>query len=244
MRTKVFIAALCFNSFCFAQTQVDSTAIKNQALIEQLKNRINTIDNIGNGTNSYQKQIDELKVEMARQNDSIIKLLTIINDLKRYATNSKTSQSSTPSLTIDSEKDVVNRSNKLTDRQYNNLKDSEAFYQEYIKNCNCAAIFYKPYQVELNFETIVALEELIKQFETNAHQKITILGHADRSGDEAKNVMLSKQRAESLKKYLIIASSKIKSEDVIIEWYGSSRPIQSLPQSKKQFNRRTEITLK
>ena len=82
MRNNILILAICFSTFCIAQTPTDSTAIKNQLLIEQLKNRINTIDNIGNGTNAFQKQIDEMKVEMRRQNDSIVKLLNIINELK------------------------------------------------------------------------------------------------------------------------------------------------------------------
>ena len=60
MRTNFLLLSICFSAFCIAQTPADSTAIKNQLLIEQLKNRINTIDNIGNGTNAFQKQIDEI----------------------------------------------------------------------------------------------------------------------------------------------------------------------------------------
>jgi len=42
---------------------------------------------------------------------------------------------------------------------------------------------------------------------------------------------------------LIIASDKIKKEDVVIEWVGSSKPVPNLPDSKKDLNRRTEISI-
>ena len=58
-----------------------------------------------------------------------------------------------------------------------------------------------------------------------------IVGHADKSGNEQTNITLSKQRAEKLKSYLIIASDKIKKEDISIEWHGSSQPIKNLPEN-------------
>jgi hypothetical protein len=243
MATKIFVLALCVLSFCNILAQSDSTAIKNQLLIDQLKNRINTIDNIGNGTNAFQKQIDELKVEMARQNDSIVKLLNIINELKKYASSNTSKQSAKTPLTINSDNEFVSSSKSLNDNDYNELNKSNAAFQDYITTCNCSPLLYKPYQVELNFKTINSLNEIIKNYESNSRNKIVIVGHADKSGSEQANIALSKQRAEKLKSYLIIASDKIKKEDISIEWYGSSKPIKNLPDSKKELNRRTEIII-
>jgi outer membrane protein OmpA-like peptidoglycan-associated protein len=245
MRTNFFIIAIFFAMVGVAQTPADSTAIKNQQMIEQLKNRINTIDNIGNGTNAFQKQIDELKVEMARQNDSIVKLLNIINELKKYAATSSLNNQNTKTYISRGKNDNENivSSKSLNDNDYNELNKSEAVYQEYIANCNCLPILYKPYQVELNFKTINSLNEVIKNYESNSKHKIVIVGHADKSGSEQTNMSLSKQRAEKLKSYLIIASDKIKKDDISIEWYGSSKPIKNLPENKKELNRRTEIIL-
>lgn len=275
MRTKFFIAAICCTTVTIAQTSSDSTTIKNQQLIEQLKNRINTIDNIGNGTNAFQKQIDEMKIEMARQNDSIVKLLNIINGLKQYAATNNignnSSQNEKTSLTLNSEnenstqRNKTNKENKkgkqrssltvssnnegfvssksLNDNDYNELSKSDDSYQNYISSCNCIPLLYKPYQVELNFKTITQLDEVIKNYESNSNKKVTIIGHADKTGDESINISLSKQRAENLKNYLIIASDKIKKDNIIIEWKGSSMPIQNLSENKQELNRRTEITL-
>lgn len=244
MRTRLLTSAICFSVFCFAQTPIDSTAIKNQELIEQLKNRINTIDNIGNGTNAYQKQIDELKIEVRRQNDSITKLLNIINELKKYAaTNNSTNPSSKSVLSVGSNNEGVISSKTLNDNDYNEMSKADGVFQEYMASCNCSPILYKPYQVELNFKTISSLNEIIKNYESNSKHKIVIIGHADKSGSEQTNISLSKQRAEKLKSYLIIASDKIKKEDISIEWHGSSQPIKNLPDNKKELNRRTEILL-
>ncbi len=243
MKNNFLILAICFSTFCIAQTPSDSTAIKNQLLIEQLKNRINTIDNIGNGTNLLQKQIDELKIEMVRQNDSIVKLLNIINELKKYAATNAGNQSPKPSLSISSDNESFSSSKLMNDNDYNELNKTQGAFQDYMASCNCYPLLYKPYQVELNFNTINSLNEVIKSYESNSKKKIVIVGHADKSGSEQTNITLSKQRAEKLKSYLIIASDKIKKEDISIEWHGSSKPIKNLPENKKELNRRTEIIL-
>jgi flagellar motor protein MotB len=247
MKTSFFIIATCFVSFSFAQAPVDSTAIKNQLLIEQLKNRINTIDNIGNGTNAFQKQIDELKIEMARQNDSIVKLLNIINELKSYAaanvSNASNQNSKTSFALGKNNSESFSNTKKLNDNDYNEVNKADGTFQDYMASCNCSPLFYKPYQVELNFKTINSLNEIIKNYELNSKHKIVIVGHADKSGNEQTNINLSKQRAEKLKSYLIIASDKIKKEDISIEWHGSSKPIENLPENKKELNRRTEILI-
>ena len=242
MKTSLFIISLTISSFCLAQNSTDSTAIKNKQMIEALKNRINAIDNIGNGENTFQKQIDELKTELARQNDSITKLLGIISDLKRYANEKNSSKSLKPSVILN-QKDQRLSAKSLSDNDYNIYKKSDAAFQDYLATCNCAPLFYKPYQVDLNYKTIVDLNDVIKKFESQQTNKIIIVGHADKSGNEEKNIVLSKLRAENLKNYLIIASEKIKKEDIIIEWHGSSKPIPNLQEDKKELNRRTEIII-
>ncbi|MES2565901.1 MAG: OmpA family protein [Bacteroidota bacterium] len=242
MKTRLFLIALILPVICSSQTSIDSTMIKNKLMIEGLKNRINTIDNIGNENNTYQKQIDELKVELSRQNDSIFKLLSIINELKNYSVANPSLSRKT--LSLNAKEELLTDTKSLKDNDYNTLKKAENVTQDYILSCNCSPLFYKPYQIELNFKTITDLNEIIKNYESNPTKKIVILGHADKSGNEAKNINLSKQRAENLKSYLIIASDKIKKEDIIVEWHGSSKPIPNLSKNKNELNRRTEILIK
>ncbi len=243
--TLSYILFIAVNNY--AQTN-DSLALKNKELIDQLKNRITTIDNIGNGNNSYQKQIDELKIEMRRQNDSINKLLGIINDLKKHANssvsiNSKSSKTTNFKINDNNEFTALNY-NSLNDADYNKALVSDVDFATYKDACNCTPLLYKPYETKLTFKEIDELNILIKSFEATPNTKIIINGHADKSGDETKNIALSKQRAENLKKYLIIASDKIKANDIILEYFGSEKPISDLPRNKQFLNRRTEILLK
>lgn len=242
MKTRLFILSTLLSSFCFSQKTDDSTIIKNQLMIENLKNRISVIDNNTNEFSGIQKQLDELRKEVVRQNDSINKLLNIINELKRFAASTKEEQNKKPSSLVLNSKNEKLAAKNYNDNDFNALKKADPVLQQYLSSCNCSPLFYKPYQVELDFKTITDLNAIIKNYESlNSNNKIVIVGHADKSGIEEKNIALSKQRAEKLKNYLIIASDKIKKENILIEWYGSSKPIENLTEDKKEFNRRTEV---
>jgi len=188
MRNNIITVALFLSTLCLAQTNTDSTVAKNKQMIEELKNRINAIDNIGNGSNTFQKQIDDLRAELLRQNDSVTKLLTIINDLKKFAPLNNTEQKIKTSLLINSKDDRLSYKS-LSDNEYNLSKKQDAEIQNYISSCNCTPMFYKPYQIDLNFKTITDLNEVIKKYESNPNHKIVIVGHADKSGSEDKTLI-------------------------------------------------------
>lgn len=68
---------------CFlliAKSQTDSTAIKNKQLIEDLKYRLNTIDNIGKSKTTTELELETLKLLVKQQNDSIVKLNALLNN--------------------------------------------------------------------------------------------------------------------------------------------------------------------
>ena len=75
------LVTLFLSSYLIAQT--DSTAIKNKKLIEDLKYRINTIDNIGKGKTAVELELDALKLLVKQQNDSIFKLNSLLNNYAR-----------------------------------------------------------------------------------------------------------------------------------------------------------------
>jgi OmpA-OmpF porin, OOP family len=70
--------------------------------------------------------------------------------------------------------------------------------------------------------------------------KIEIAGHTDSDGDDAANLVLSQQRADAVKQYLIkkgIAASRMTAKG-----YGELRPVaDNTSATGKQQNRRTEI---
>ncbi len=70
--------------------------------------------------------------------------------------------------------------------------------------------------------------------------KIKISGHTDTDGDEASNLVLSQQRADAVKNYLI--SKGIASNRLIAIGFGETKPIETNTTAEgKKANRRTEI---
>ena len=135
---------------------------------------------------------------------------------------------------------VNSKDKKTSDADYNLKYKNDSDYLKYQASCNCKAIFYMSSQFELNFDELNEIKNLVKELEANPRKKITIIGHANQTGSEENNIPLSKQRAETLKKFLV-STKNISSKNITVEWYGSSKPIQGLALEKDFLNRRVEI---
>ncbi len=84
------------------------------------------------------------------------------------------------------------------------------------------------------------LQNLVEFMKSNMDYKVEIGGHTDSSGLEEKNVILSQQRADVIRDYLI--KNGIPAEHVIAKGYGSSQPISDNQSPEgKQKNRRIEV---
>ena len=60
-----------FGDNSFGQTNQDTLVARNKQSIEKLKNRIATIENIGNGDNAYVTEIATLKAVVKKQTVTI-----------------------------------------------------------------------------------------------------------------------------------------------------------------------------
>lgn len=194
--TIFFIAS----SASYAIAQADSLTIKNKLLIEDLKNRINNIDNINNPKTATELELEALKLLVKQQNDSIIKLNGLLNNYARVLNESPI--------------EGLNSKNNTIVFKYN----------------------VNETQLKTDYNAIV--ENLKQRIIKNPSLKIKILGHADKTGSEERNVTLSKQRAENLKKYLLDTKT-IDSSAVLVKWFGSSKPVSE----NNDDNRRVELVL-
>ncbi|MCC6274791.1 MAG: OmpA family protein [Leptospiraceae bacterium] len=87
-----------------------------------------------------------------------------------------------------------------------------------------------------------ALNEVADFLKKNPDKKIKITGHTDLTGDYAANKVLSENRADSVKNYLI--KKGIDSKRIFTEGKGSSTPlINSADDEASKNNRRTEFEL-
>ena len=87
-----------------------------------------------------------------------------------------------------------------------------------------------------------ALDELVDYLQRKGDDKIEIGGHTDNVGSEAKNQVLSLERAKSIVGYLI--SKGIDSSRLTAKGYGSMEPIEeNNTEAGRQKNRRSEVKI-
>lgn len=94
---------------------------------------------------------------------------------------------------------------------------------------------------EIKPESNASLKQIIDYLSSNPDVKIYIVGHTDNTGTFAKNLLLSKKRAESIKKYLISTGNIVESR-LVAEGVASLCPISTNDtEDGKKLNRRVEI---
>ncbi len=86
------------------------------------------------------------------------------------------------------------------------------------------------------------LDELVTYLENKNSLKIEVGGHTDDNGSEASNLVLSQNRADAVKQYLV--KKGIQADRIQTKGYGESEPIaDNGNENGKALNRRTEINI-
>lgn len=103
-------------------------------------------------------------------------------------------------------------------------------------------VLYSVGKAELKSESYATLNSLVALLTSNPAVKIEISGHTDNTGDAAKNLQLSEDRAHAVYDYLV--GHSIEAGRLAYKGYGVTQPIASndTDEGKKQ-NRRTEIKI-
>lgn len=103
-------------------------------------------------------------------------------------------------------------------------------------------VLYSVGKADLKSESSVTLNSLVALLTANPDVKIEISGHTDNTGDSAKNLQLSEDRAHSVYDYLV--DHNIAADRLSYKGYGDTKPVASndTEEGKKQ-NRRTEIKI-
>lgn len=91
-------------------------------------------------------------------------------------------------------------------------------------------------------QSFPSLDELAKVFVEQANWKLNIAGHTDNTGTEAFNNKLSKDRADSVKNYLV--TKGVSADKITTEGFGSLKPIaDNKTVEGRELNRRVEFTI-
>jgi len=104
-------------------------------------------------------------------------------------------------------------------------------------------LFFESGKATLNINSSkVELDKLVKLLKENPHIKVTITGHTDNVGIPEKNQILSEQRANSIKQYLV--QQGIKESNITTKGMGDTKPIaDNLTEEGRRKNRRIEIEI-
>ncbi|KUG07703.1 OmpA family protein [Solirubrum puertoriconensis] len=97
-------------------------------------------------------------------------------------------------------------------------------------------VLFKLGTPELLAEALPALDQLAAELKARPALRLQVAGHTDRIGESDKNQILSEQRAEAVKAYLVKAG--IEPERISTIGYGDTRPLYASPDAR---NRRVEV---
>ncbi len=91
-------------------------------------------------------------------------------------------------------------------------------------------------------ESYEGLNAVVGFLNDNPKIEIELNGHTDNRGDKKKNMVLSQQRVEVIKKYLV--SKGINSKRITGKGYGDSRPLTTNDnEESRRLNRRVEFVI-
>lgn len=107
------------------------------------------------------------------------------------------------------------------------------------------AISYKNIQFEFNSSVLktssyAVLDGIAQQMKKNLKVKFQLNGHSSAEGSDERNMMLSVDRANAVKAYLV--NNGIKNGNLVTKGFGETKPIvPNSSESNKALNRRVEI---
>lgn len=101
-------------------------------------------------------------------------------------------------------------------------------------------VYFATNASDINANSKLALDKLVKIFNDFPETNILIEGHTDDVGDAAYNESLSQKRAASVGSFLKAAN--IASSRLIIKWYGEAQPkVENNSDASRALNRRVEF---
>jgi OOP family OmpA-OmpF porin len=104
-------------------------------------------------------------------------------------------------------------------------------------------VFFDSGKATLRSESYTELDELYDYMKHKKNLKVEIAGHTDDIGDDAFNLKLSQQRAETVKNYLV--KKGISANRIVAKGYGETQPVaDNTTEEGRQKNRRTEVRLR
>ncbi len=170
------------------------------------------------------------------QTEDIAKCYNMMNSNMQTVSN-ETSSSNKKITKIEN----IKQKSKVTDLEITQIKDVKEIKK--VENTNVKQKFelYFDHDVfKLNLKMKNMINNILTNYNTKKETIIEIIGHADRSGPEEYNLILSKLRANSVRQHLL--SKGVSEFNVSTYYYGETKPkLITADGVKEKINRRVEI---
>ena len=112
-----------------------------------------------------------------------------------------------------------------------------------VLNSAMKGVFFETGSSKIKSESLPILNQLVKVMNNNPEAKLSIEGHTDNTGDHDLNVKLSKDRAASVKAYLV--NKGIASDRMTTNGFGPDKPMDTNDTKEgRANNRRVEFIVK
>lgn len=110
------------------------------------------------------------------------------------------------------------------------------------KKISLDSVYFERASSVLKPESSVPLDAIVDYLHENSEKKMKIIGHTDLTGNFEDNMVLSKERADSVKQYLV--SKGVDSKRLLTEGKGPTQPmVQGTDEVSSKKNRRTEFVI-
>ena len=130
---------------------------------------------------------------------------------------------------------------KLGEREvYNNVNIHIQYEEE--RSFTLSDLHFETGKSNILKNSYGVLDDLVQYLELKEGLVIEVGGHTDNEGSDESNMVLSQDRAEAVKKYLV--NKGINSKRIVAKGYGESQPIaENETANGRALNRRTEINI-
>ncbi|WP_338761374.1 OmpA family protein [Bernardetia sp. ABR2-2B] len=212
------------------QTQTDEEGNYKINIPIYLKSKVNTYKQIISSYSAKLKNKTVFDIEIRHQNRLVYQDQISLNPYNLAKRNSK---SYVINAYLYVEEEETNQSE--------NIKSLQKLADNSSKSITLKNIYFENGNAVLKSESYKMLEEVAVFLDKNQKLSLEIIGHTDNIGSASKNLVLSKERAQSVIDFLVnkgIEKTRLKANG-----YGQERPIASNDDEKegRELNRRIEV---
>jgi outer membrane protein OmpA-like peptidoglycan-associated protein len=232
-------------------TQLGAQDMRNQDYATQVDNIIGSIDALKSDRDFVSQRNQALQTEMQGQADAFQARLDALN-VKVATLEGKTRDSQMATERLARERKAAEQrlaAERKFNQQYVNVQnyfdkdEAEVYKQENQLVIRLKAMRFPVGKSIIMPENYALLSKVQKAIRTFNDPRVIVEGHTDSTGSDDVNMLLSQQRAEAVREYMI-ANQTLPPDGISAVGYGSERPLASnATTAGRAINRRIDIII-